>query len=56
MVTVRLRHGRSFKLPRGGQIDNGIIAQWRDGFQRHVTGALNRPFVVLFEQNDQQGG
>jgi len=33
------------------QLDEGIIAQVRDGFQRHVSAALNRPFIVLFEQN-----
>src|SRR5271167_4795994 len=26
-------------------------AQRRDGFQRHVAGALHRPFVVLFEKD-----
>jgi hypothetical protein len=34
----------------GGQPDDGIIAQRRHGFQGHVAPALNRPFVVLFEQ------
>ena len=29
---------------------DGIIAQRRDRFQTHVPAALNRPFVVLFEQ------
>ena len=29
---------------------SGIIAQRRDRFQTHVPAALNRPFVVLFEQ------
>ncbi len=33
-----------------GQLDDGIIAQGRYGFQRHVAPALNGPFVVLFEQ------
>ena len=31
--------------------DGWIIAQGRDGFQRHVTGPLDVPFVVLFEQD-----
>jgi hypothetical protein len=31
--------------------DGWIIAQGRDGFQRHVTGALDGPLVVLFEQD-----
>jgi hypothetical protein len=29
---------------RSGQADEGIIAHWRDGFQRHVSSALNGPF------------
>jgi hypothetical protein len=28
-----------------------IIAQWRDGFQAHIAGALHGPFVVLLEQD-----
>ena len=28
-----------------------IIAQLRDGFQRHVAGTLDNPFVVLLEQD-----
>ena len=27
------------------------IAGRRDGFQRHVVGALHGPFVILFEQD-----
>ena len=27
-----------------------IIAHRSDGFQRHVSGALNCPLIVLFEQ------
>jgi hypothetical protein len=34
----------------GGQLDDGIIAQRRDRFQAHVASALNRPLIVLFEQ------
>jgi hypothetical protein len=41
--------GRSAGECRKG--DGGIIADWRDGFQRHVASALHRPFVVLFEQD-----
>jgi CheY-like chemotaxis protein len=33
-----------------GQADDGIIAQRSDGFQTHVAGTLDGPFVVLFEQ------
>ena len=35
----------------GWQPDDGIIAQWGDGFQCHVAASLNRPFVVLFQQD-----
>jgi hypothetical protein len=31
--------------------DGGIIAHGCDGFQRHVAGALDGPFVILFEQD-----
>ena len=34
-----------------GQADDGIIAQGSDGFQAHVAGALDGPFIVLFEQD-----
>ena len=33
-----------------GQLDDRIIAQRRDRFQAHVSTALNRPFIVLLEQ------
>ena len=33
-----------------GQADRGSIAQGSDGFQCHVSGALNGPFVVLLEE------
>jgi hypothetical protein len=42
--------GKAGSACRGRQADEGIIAQGSDGFQRHVTGALNRPFIVLFGQ------
>ena len=32
------------------QADGDSIAQRGDGFQRHVAGALDGPFVVLLEQ------
>lgn len=32
------------------QADEGIIAHYGDGFQRHVAGPLDGPFIVLFEQ------
>ena len=35
----------------GGQPDDRIVAQWCDSFQGHVAGALDRPFIVLFEQD-----
>ena len=34
-----------------GQPGDGIIAQRRDGFQRHIAGSLNSPLVILFEQD-----
>jgi hypothetical protein len=34
-----------------GKPNGGIIAQRRDGFQRHVTGTPDGTFVVLFEQD-----
>jgi hypothetical protein len=34
-----------------GKLTTGIIAQWSDGFQCDVAGALNGPFIVLFEQD-----
>src|ERR1700677_3192177 len=34
----------------GWQPDDEIIAHVSDSFQGHVSAALNRPFVVLFEQ------
>ena len=37
------RHGR--------QPNDGIIAQWSDGFQRHVAGSLHCPFIVLLQQD-----
>ena len=35
----------------GGQLDQGIIAQRCDGFQCHVAGPLDRPFIILLEQD-----
>ena len=46
-----LRHGPDRSAGDCRQADDGIIAQGRDGFQRHVAGALDGPFVVLFEQD-----
>ncbi len=39
------------QLAIAGRLDGGIIAQSCDGFQRHVTGALDGSFVVLFGQD-----
>ena len=36
---------------QGWHSDDRIIAQWRDAFQRDVAGALDSPFIVLFEQD-----
>jgi hypothetical protein len=30
---------------------NRIIAQWSDGLQAYVAGALHGPFIVLLEQD-----
>ena len=35
----------------GAQADGGILAQRGDGFQRHIAGTLDGPFVVLLEQD-----
>ncbi len=35
----------------GGQLDEGIVAQRRPGFQGHVAGPLHGPFIVLFQQD-----
>src|SRR5207253_10542930 len=35
----------------GGQLDDGIVAQRRDGFQRQVASALDGPFIILLEEN-----
>ncbi len=34
---------------QGRQTDGEMIAQWSDGFQAHVAGALDGPFVVLLQ-------
>jgi len=37
--------------------DGEIIAEWSDGFQRHVSCALHGPLIVLLDQDgaDQSG-
>jgi hypothetical protein len=35
---------------RGRQADDGIVAHWRGGFQRHASGALGGSPVILFEE------
>ena len=35
----------------GRQLDKGIVAQRCDGFQGHVAGALDGPFIVLFQKD-----
>jgi hypothetical protein len=45
------RHGPGRSAGDRRKADGGIIAQRRDGFQRHVAGTLDRPFVVLLEQD-----
>jgi hypothetical protein len=34
-----------------GPAPQRIIAEWSDGFQTHVSGALDGPLVILFEQD-----
>ncbi len=43
--------GPGWSDDHSGQSDDGIIAQGRHGFQGHVAGALDRPFVILLEQD-----
>jgi hypothetical protein len=51
-LAVRHRaHRRAGQLAIARKPNGGIIAQLRDGFQRHVTGTPDGPFVVLFEQD-----
>jgi hypothetical protein len=52
IVSVVSRSPASTGLSAGDcrEADDGIIAQGRDGFQRHVTGALTAHFV-LFEKD-----
>src|SRR5271165_32094 len=45
------RSGPGWSDDHGGQSDDRIIAQGGHGFQGHVAGALDGPFVVLFEQD-----
>ncbi len=45
------RHGPGWSDDHGWQSDDGIIAQGGHGFQRHVPGALDGPFVVPFEED-----
>jgi hypothetical protein len=33
------------------QSDNLSVAQWRDGFQRHVARPLDGPLIVLLQQD-----
>ena len=50
MASRRFRHGPGWSACHGWQADEGIIAQWGDGFQRHVSRPLDGPLIVLFEQ------
>ena len=45
------RHWPGWSAGDCRKADGGIIAQRRDGFQGHVAAALDRPLVVLFEQD-----
>jgi hypothetical protein len=50
-VTAITGMGRAGSACDCGQVDGWIIAQGSDCFQGHVAGALDRPFVVLLEQD-----
>src|SRR5712691_821235 len=43
--------GRLLSGGHGGQLDEGIVAQWCHGFQGHVAGALDGPLIVLFQED-----
>jgi hypothetical protein len=45
------RHGPDPSAGDSREADGRIITQRRDGFQCHVTGALDGPLIVLLEQD-----
>src|ERR1700722_18877416 len=47
----RFRAGPGWSDDHCRQSDDGIIAQGGHGFQRHVAGALDRPFVILLQKD-----
>src|SRR6266853_1247162 len=47
--------GRLLSGGHGGQLDEGIVAQWCHGFQGHVAGALDGPLIVLFKEDGTDG-
>src|ERR1700733_14859748 len=49
--TRRFRAGPGWSDDHCRQSDDGIIAQGGHGFQRHVAGALDRPFVILLQKD-----
>jgi len=51
LTTTTSGGARIGQVATAGSPTTGFIAQGGEGFQGHVTGALDGPFVVLFEQN-----
>jgi hypothetical protein len=47
----RFRAGPGWLDDHCRQSDDGIIAQGGHGFQRHVAGALDRPFAILLQKD-----
>jgi hypothetical protein len=50
IVTVMFGAGLLDQDATAGRLMIGSMPHWRDGFQRHAAGALDSPFVVLFEE------
>jgi hypothetical protein len=48
---LRTPAGFSRICQASGQLDDGIVAQRRDGFQSHVSGSLDGLLMVLLEQD-----
>src|SRR5262245_66561332 len=43
--------GPDWSGSHGWQTDEGSIADWSDAFQSNVSGALDGPFIIVFEQD-----
>ena len=51
--TVFTGRSRAGQLGDYRKADGGISAQRRDGFQGHVAGALDGPFIILLVEQDR---